>query len=46
MNCKSSDDIMFCHVISGCVLGDVLPCGGVPVCEDREGPTGLPVPGL
>lgn len=37
-----------CFVVSlsGCVLGDVLPCGGVPVCEDREGPTGFPVPGL
>lgn len=37
-----------CFVISltGCVLSDVLPCRGVPVCEDREGVTGLPVPGL
>lgn len=38
--------ICFVVLLSGCVLGDILPCGGVPVCEDREGVTGLPVPGL
>lgn len=38
--------INFVVLLLGCVLGDVLPCGGVPVCKDREGVTGLPVPGL
>lgn len=38
--------ICFVVLLLGCVFGDVLLCGGVFVCEDREGFIGFFVLGL